>query len=192
MGNIFRLSVIFLNLILYKLTGIENIDIFVSNIITLNLLTFCLFIFFDDFKSRNVIIDKVGKNKGLKEIIFIGLKKQFKNIFNWVVFLFPLTFYSISNLNHTFSQKEIVFYLVILIFLLVNIIVLSTLIKIEYHKKYFIYIIVTGVLFQIYTSFFSSSFKGNTIFLIGLILLTYLSILFFSYSYSKKRNQVSS
>jgi len=190
MGNIFRLSVILVNILLYKLTDIENVDIFVSNIITLNLLAFGLFIIFDDFKKRNIIIDKTENKKDLKKIIFTGLKKQFKNIFNWIVFLFPLTFYFISNLNHSFSEKELIFYVVMLIFSIVNIVVLSTLIKREYYKKYSIYIIVLGILFQIYTSFFSSTFKENAVFLIGLILLTYLSIIFFSYLYSKKRNQL--
>lgn len=190
MGNIFRLSVILLNIILYRFTEIKNIDIFIVNIVVFNILCFCLFIFFDDFKNRNVIIDKAKKNNNLKGTIFFGLKKQFKNIFNWIVFLLPVTFYSISNLNHAFSEKEIIFYLVMLMFLMINIIVLSTLIKTEYYKKYLIYIIVVGILFQIYISFFSGSFKNNTTFLIGLILLTYLSIIFFVCFYSK--NQVSS
>ena len=191
MGNILRLSIILLNVILYKIIDIKNIDIFIFNIILFNILSFCIFIFFDDFKNFRGIIDKVKENKEIKRIIFIELKKQFRNIYNWIVFLFPFIFYFISNLNHTVSEIEILFFLVMSIFLLINIIVLSSIIKTEHPKKYFIYIIVVGILYQIYTALFKSSFIYCNIFLFSFILLTYLSIIILSNLYSKKRNQSS-
>lgn len=192
MGNIIRLMIIIINIVLYNYTNIENIDIFVSNLLILNLLSYCGFIYFDDFKNRNTITDNIKVKSNLKSIIFSGLKKEVKNIFNWIVLLFPLTFYFTSSLNHTFSEKQILFYVVMIVFLSINIIVLSTLIKREYYKNYSIYIVALGILFQNFTSFFSNSYKDIATFLIGMILLTYLCIIFFGYSYRKNESKVSS
>ena len=192
MGNIIRLMIIIINIVLYNYTNIENIDIFVSNLLILNLLSYCGFIYFDDFKNRNTITDNIKVKSNLKSIIFSGLKKEVKNTFNWIVLLFPLTFYFTSSLNHTFSEKQILFYVVMIVFLSINIIVLSTLIKREYYKNYSIYIVALGILFQNFTSFFSNSYKDIATFLIGMILLTYLCIIFFGYSYRKNESKVSS
>jgi len=168
---------------LYKFTQKENIDLFVFNTLFLNTLTFSLFVIFDDFKNRSTLKKRVEWSR-LKSSVFFNSKNQFKNIFNWIVFLFPLLFY--INIDSTLFEKTIVFYFFSLILLKVSIVILSTLIKIVNYKNYYVYIIIIGILFQIQVRFFSSSLKDSVLFAIGMILLSCLSVIIFSSSIKKE------
>lgn len=178
MKILLRIVILIFNVLLYNTLEIENIDIFVSNLIILNILSFVLLIYFDDYKRKNIEINCFIKNETFIKNIILELTNQFKNVFNWIVFLFPLFFCFITKLDHFYSEKEIIFFTVMILLLKINIIALSLIIKIKHHKKYFVYILISGVILQLQNIFFNNNFQNITIFLIGLTLITYIYIVF--------------
>lgn len=185
MGNIFRILIIILNVFLYKISTFENTDIFISNMIVFNLLSFVLFIYFD----KQVVISNQSDPNKFKKIIFKGLRKNLSNFFNWIVFLFPFALYAITDLEYYFSEKQIIFFVVMILFLKLNIITLSSIIKELFKETYFVFIIITGLIFQLYNITLSNSYTNISIFLVSMVLLTFISIVII-YKYSSKHSSL--
>ena len=185
MGNIFRIVILILNVVLYKISTFENIDILISNMIIFNLLSFVLFIYFD----KHILISNQSDPYKFKKIIFKGLRENLNNFFNWIVFLFPFALYTVTDLEYYFSEIQTISFTVMILFLKLNIITLSSIIKELFKKTYSVYIVFIGLIFQLYNIKLSNSFTNITIFLVSMIILTFISILII-YKYFSKQSSL--
>ncbi len=176
-GNIFRIIIIIINFLIYYYSSIDNENLFILNITTFNIFCFSLFIYFDDFRQNNYGDIELKEITNFKKNVSNEALKQSKKILNWIVILNPLVIYFIDSSNRQIYSINFLLYFVLFLFLLVNVGILSIILKIYFKNLFFIYLISLGLIFQLHNMFFTSSIKMILISLIGLTILSYLFVI---------------
>ena len=176
-GNIFRIIIIIINFLIYYYSSIDNENLFILNITTFNIFCFSLFIYFDDFRQNNYGDIELKEITNFKKFVSNEALKQSKKTFNWIVILNPLVIYFIDSSNRQIYSINFLLYFVLFLFLLVNVGILSIILKIYFKNLFFIYLISLGLIFQLHNMFFTSSIKMILISLIGFTILSYLFVI---------------
>lgn len=150
-GNLFRLFVVAITIVLFYLVDKTEGNIVLYNIV-LNIFSLLGFIYLDNFKENK----------------YITFKEQSLYIPNWVVLLLPLLMGLFYKVENTFSILETVVLGVALLILATIIVKLSSLYLLKFKRYYYIYICIMGILLQNYIAFFSDTFFKNISFILAL------------------------
>ena len=183
MGNVFRLAVIVVNIVSFIIVKEIDANLFISYLILFNSLAFTVFYYFDfhsPFNRRSkkaIIIENEINDTELKvkATIFKELKYSMSDYLNWVTLIFPMIFLLFVE-EHSFDGLDILFSAVIFFHLIINIMILSILIRNYYYELYVLYMVLVGVIFQTYNGIFDITKKNTFWFSVSLIIVTFLTI----------------
>ena len=186
MGNVVRLTIVTFNVLAFIFLKEEDLDLFISYLIIINILAFAVFYFFDfsspfnKTRRRSLKIENDIKDDDLKTRTFKELKYSLSNVLNGLTILFPLVLLVFVK-EHSYSGLDVVFSSIIFLHLLLNIMILSILIRNYFRNFYVLFIIIIGILFQIYNSLFELTKMNLFWFSVCLIIGTYFIIVVLSY-----------
>ena len=166
-GNLFRLFVVAITIVLFYLVDKTEGNIVLYNIV-LNTFSLSIFIPLDNFKENK----------------YITFKEQSLYIPNWVVLLLPLLMGLFYKIENTFSILETVV-LVVALLILATVIVKLSLYLLKFKRYYYVYICIMGILLQNYIAFFSDTFFKNISFILA------LSVAGAGFLYEEKRKEQS-
>lgn len=201
MGNIVRLIIILVNISIFFFVKTEQqSDILISYLILFNILSYVLLYFFDfnpllTRKSSKIIKfereEKEKQESGLKNKIFSELRfNTIINYSNLLVILFPLLLLLFVKEYHL-QTIDVIFICIICSNLFLNIIVLSSMIRNFYATAYILYIIIIGIIFQLYNMFFLLTKNDFCLLGVLLILFSYLTILILGYQIGLKSKNLT-
>ncbi len=192
MGNIVRLVVLIFNIVLFSTVKIEEqSDVLITYLLIFNTLSFVGVYFFDfnplsKKKGNNLLkLEDDIKNSPFKTKVYSEIKYSlFENKLNWLVLLFPLVFLLFVE-SHDFKILDVIFSFIIFLHLVLNICILSILIRNYYKKLYILYIIMIGIIFQTYNSLFLLTKVNLFWYSVSLILVSYVFIVILSFRINK-------
>lgn len=192
MGNIVRLVVLIFNIVLFSTVKIEEqSDVLITYLLIFNTLSFVGVYFFDfnplsKKKGNNLLkLEDDIKNLPFKTKVYSEIKYSlFENKLNWLVLLFPLVFLLFVE-SHDFKILDVIFSFIIFLHLVLNICILSILIRNYYKKLYILYIIMIGIILQTYNSLFLLTKVNLFWYSVSLILVSYVFIVILSFRINK-------
>lgn len=192
MGNLVRLVLIICNsLIFYSVNIEEKTDNLIACLLLFNALCFVCIYFFDFISlskkklNKFILLERTIKEFPFRDKMYAEIKfSLIKNKLNWFVLSFPSVLVFLVE-NHDYEIVDVIFAAVIFLNLVMNIGILSILIRNYYKRFYILYLILIGLIFQMENLLFSFNKTNLFWFSVSLIIVTYFSIIILSIKVKK-------
>lgn len=183
MNHIIKILIIAVNILVYYSVSTEDKLNIILYLFIFNALSFAVFYVLDPKNVLNLIDGKHIFDNPKKSVIQ-EISKSLNNLLTWVVFLFPSVLAFFIEYEKI-DVIQVLFFMVMLVNIWLNIIALSVIVRLFYHRLYSIYIASILVITQVFIFF--NELTVEKIFLLGsfLILLSYISI--FGLYFKKKQ-----
>jgi hypothetical protein len=165
-----KFILILINILIYLFVKYSKTDIFIINLIQLNILAY---VFFDFINFR--ITNFKNENKSLKSEIFKIINFKTSSFIDYLIIIFPLVFLFFNNTIEVYGVNYI-FVFVLLIFLFIAVTSLNVLIFKYFNSKYYIYIISIGIIFQFFNIY--NDFSLNKFYVINCAYILLLNCAF--------------
>jgi hypothetical protein len=177
MKNWIKLTILLLNFGMLKFASYNYLDVFIIYVILLNILSLTVFIYFEKKIDKPESLLLPGAFKPI-------LIDNFKNPFNLMLIFMPLIFLIFEG-ETTMNPIFWFIYYIIALNLTFNIVICSYLIKAFFQQYYFIYIMITGIVFQLLNYFWYNN-NIEDVFLVSILFLFAFYSVFTGIIYTKK------